>query len=143
MWLQSSSKHIVNAYRQTTSTMKPQPIKSSMLTFGKRCDEYEYVKCCDECQWYKHPLKEDFNTLHPVVAWQTFENLGINFINPICLASKLIPYIIIAVDYATKWVKAKASQTANAKFLSETIILWFGKPLELINDQGSHYTPNL
>ena len=52
-------------------------------------------------------------------------------------------YILIATDYATKWVEAKALRTNSAQeetqFLYESVLTRFGCPLHLVSDQGSHF----
>ena len=52
-------------------------------------------------------------------------------------------YILVATDYCTKWVETKAlrdnTATSMTKFLYEYIWCRFGCPIELINDQGSHF----
>ena len=52
-------------------------------------------------------------------------------------------YILVATDYCTKWVEAKAlrenTAAVTAKFLYEYIWCRFGCPIELISDQGSHF----
>ena len=52
-------------------------------------------------------------------------------------------YIIIAVEYVTKWTEAEPVETrwseVAAKFLYENIITRFGCPLTLISDQGTHF----
>ena len=56
-------------------------------------------------------------------------------------------YIVAATDYVTKWVEAKAltdnSTKKIADFLYEHIITRFGCPLELFNDQGTHFINEL
>ncbi len=51
-------------------------------------------------------------------------------------------YIIVVIEYLTKWVKAKAMKFVNAKqikkFIYKNIISQFGCLKILINDQGSH-----
>jgi hypothetical protein len=48
-----------------------------------------------------------------------------------------------AIDYATKWVNAKALRTniatIIAKFMYEYILTKFGCPLTIVIDQGVHF----
>jgi len=52
-------------------------------------------------------------------------------------------YIILAMDYATKWVEARATAKndalTTASFLFEEIMMRFGHPLELVSDRGKHF----
>jgi hypothetical protein len=69
---------------------------------------------------------------------------GLNFISPIKLARILTKnkYILVAIDYATKWVEAKALRTnilvIIAGFLYEYILTRFGCPLTIVTYQGVH-----
>ena len=52
-------------------------------------------------------------------------------------------YILVAVDYVSKWVEAIATKTNDsrvvAKFMKSTIFPRFGVPRVLISDGGSHF----
>ena len=52
-------------------------------------------------------------------------------------------YIILATDYATKWVEARATVKNDAKtaatFLFEEIMMRFRHPLELVSVRGKHF----
>ncbi len=52
-------------------------------------------------------------------------------------------YILLATNYATKWVEAKAFRTntviITAKFLYEYFLTRFGCPLTIITYQGIHF----
>ena len=52
-------------------------------------------------------------------------------------------YVIVATNYCTKWVEAKAlrdnTTMSTEKFLYEYIWCRYGCPIELISDQGGHF----
>ena len=52
-------------------------------------------------------------------------------------------YIIVATDYLTKWIVAKATQKNDAKtitcFLYEYIFSKYGLPIKIVSDRGTHF----
>ena len=52
-------------------------------------------------------------------------------------------YVIVATDYCTKWVEAKALRDNTAasmtKFLYEYIWCRYGCPIKLVSDEGGHF----
>ena len=68
--------------------------------------------------------------------------LGIDFIS-LFSSSFSSDYILVAVDYLSKWVEAITSPKADAKtvikFLKKNIFTCFGTPRVLISDGGSHF----
>ena len=82
--------------------------------------------------------------LHPTLPISPLEKWGIDYIGPIApMSSKRNQYIIIAVEYLTKWAKTKAIKAADAKqtaiFVYENIISRFGCPQILVSDRGTHF----
>ena len=75
----------------------------------------------------------------------TFEIWAIDFIGPFPIPAKRsgARYIIIAVEYVTKWEEAEPVDTCSSEiatnFIYENIITRFGCPLTLISDQGTHF----
>nr|GFB57555.1 reverse transcriptase domain-containing protein [Tanacetum cinerariifolium] len=69
---------------------------------------------------------------------------GIDFMGPFP-SSKGNKYILVAVDYLSKWVKAKALPTNDervvVKFL-KSLFSWFGTPKAIISDRGTHFCNN-
>nr|GEZ01486.1 reverse transcriptase domain-containing protein [Tanacetum cinerariifolium] len=67
--------------------------------------------------------------------------LGIDFMGPFP-NSKGNKYILVAVDYLSKWVEAKALPTNDArvvlKFL-KSLFSWFGTLNAIISDRGTHF----
>ncbi|GKA99857.1 reverse transcriptase domain-containing protein [Tanacetum coccineum] len=77
-------------------------------------DAHELVKNCDSCQYFMGPF----------------------------LSSRESKYILVAVDYLSKWVEAKALPTNDArvvvKFL-KSIFARFSTPRAIISDRGTHF----
>jgi transposase InsO family protein len=61
--------------------------------------------------------------------------------------SKKKRYILVCIDYITKWVEAKALFKANEQsveyFLYEYIFTRFGVPREIVTDQGTQFTSRI
>jgi len=70
----------------------------------------------------------------PLMKW------GLDFVGPIKVVGRYVgkQYIIIAIDYATKWVEARALKISTTiittKFLYECILTKFGCPLIILID---------
>ena len=71
-----------------------------------------------------------------------FDCWGIDFIGPLP-GSFLNEYILLAVEYVSRWVEAIPTQKANTKtmikFLKKHIFCRFGTPRVVISDGGSHF----
>ncbi|GJW15429.1 reverse transcriptase domain-containing protein [Tanacetum coccineum] len=72
---------------------------------------------------------------------EIFDVWGINFMGPFP-SSHGNKYILVAVDYLSKWVEAKALSTNDArvvvKFL-KSLFARFGTPRAIISDHGTHF----
>jgi hypothetical protein len=77
---------------------------------------------------------------------ELFDVWGIDFMGPFPPSSGK-NYILVAVDYVSKWVEAVALPTNDAKvvvkFLRHNIFSRFGVPRALISDQGTHFINKL
>jgi len=73
---------------------------------------------------------------------EVFDCWGIDFIGPLP-PSFSYGYILLAVEYVSKWVEVISTQHANAKtvikFLKKNILCRFETPRFLINDGGTHF----
>lgn len=83
----------------------------------------------------------------PQVLIEPFERWALDFVGPITLASKGKSYILVYMDYVTKWIKVKALPRATeqvvADFLYEDIFTHFGIPRKIVTDQGTLFTSKL
>lgn len=110
-------------------------------------DTEKYVKTCLDCQTRKTPKQAPAGLLQPIPVGKAFQRLGIDFLGPFRRSSRGKVYIIVAVDYATKWVEAEATRTTDAvetaKFLIDRIICKYGCPEEILTDRGSNFKSTL
>ena len=108
-------------------------------------DAEEIVRRCDACQRSRVPICLDEMPLRPVMSTRAFSKWGIDFVGPIKppARSTHAQYIIVATDYLTKWVEAKATihndARTTAKFLYEFVFTRYGLPIEIVSDQGVHF----
>jgi len=80
--------------------------------------------------------------LNPILEVEVFDVWGIDFMGPFpCSFGNF--YILVAVDYVSKWVEAVASNSNDnrvvLKFLKSNILSRFGIPRAIISDNGSHF----
>ena len=71
-----------------------------------------------------------------------FDVWGIDYMGPF-VRSQGCEYILVAVDYVSKWVEAMPCRAADAKharkMFHEIIFPRFGTPRMVISDGGSHF----
>ena len=80
--------------------------------------------------------------LNPILVIELFDVWGIDFMGPFPTSLGYI-YILVGVDYVSKWVEAVPCRAADhkivLKFLKENIFSRFGVPKSIISDEGSHF----
>ncbi|RDX99534.1 pol, partial [Mucuna pruriens] len=72
----------------------------------------------------------------PILFCEFFDVWGIDFIGPFPVSNGY-SYILLAIDYVSRWVEAIATRTNDARVVAD--FLKFGVPKALISDQGSHF----
>nr|GFA08689.1 reverse transcriptase domain-containing protein [Tanacetum cinerariifolium] len=104
-------------------------------------DAFELVKRCDSCQRQGKVSQKDEMPQNFIQICEIFNVWGIDFIGPFH-SSKLNKYILVAVNYLSKWVEAKALPTNDArvvvKFL-KSLFTRFGTPKAIISDRETHF----
>ena len=105
-------------------------------------DAYEFCKHCEQCQRTGGLGRRNEMTQNPILVCEIFDVWGIDFMGPFP-PSYGFTYILLAVDYVSKWVEAIATRTDDSKvvvgFVKTNIFSRFGIPRALISDQGSHF----
>ncbi|CAN6581013.1 unnamed protein product [Malus baccata var. baccata] len=105
-------------------------------------DARTFCMSCDRCQRTGNIGPKQQMPQTPIFSVEIFDVWGIDFIGPFP-PSFGFTYILLAVDYVSKWVEAKATRTNDSKvvadFVKTNIFARFGMPRVLISDGGSHF----
>jgi hypothetical protein len=81
-------------------------------------------------------------SLNPILIVEIFNVWGIDFMGPFPNSFGYL-YILVTIDYISKWVEAKACKTNDHKvvvqFLKDNIFARFGTQRAIISDGGTHF----
>ncbi|KAI3669358.1 hypothetical protein L6452_40591 [Arctium lappa] len=98
--------------------------------------------CCPRCQMTGNISSRNQMPQFPVLFCEIFDVWGIDFMGSFPASCGHL-YILLAVDYVSKWVEAKATRANDARtvvdFLKSNIFSRFGTPRAIISDRGTHF----
>ncbi|XP_056685738.1 uncharacterized protein [Spinacia oleracea] len=111
-------------------------------------DALNLVKRCDKCQRFAHLIRRPAQRLTPITSPIPFAKWGMDLLGPYMTAPGGLRYIIVAVDYFTKWVEAEALKNTKAQdvraFIWKNIITRFCVPQSIVFDKEPQFkTPKL
>ncbi|KAG7585701.1 Integrase catalytic core [Arabidopsis thaliana x Arabidopsis arenosa] len=105
-------------------------------------DAQQFISRCDSCQRKGNISRRNEMPQNPILEVEIFDVWGIDFMGPFP-SSYGNKYILVAVDYVSKWVEAIASPTNDSRVvlkMFKTIIFpRFGIPRVVISDGGTHF----
>jgi hypothetical protein len=106
-------------------------------------DCIEAIKKCPPCQVFHKKARTHPALLHHVVSIGPFAKWGIDFMQCKPTSAGGHGYIIVAIDYFTKWVEAMPTFLNDGRtatlFIFNHIITRFGVPQAIVTDHGSHF----
>ncbi|CAN6576911.1 unnamed protein product [Malus baccata var. baccata] len=117
-------------------------LKSDFYWLSLFKDAYNVCTTCDHCQRTGNlgPINQMPQT--PILIVKIFDVWGTDFMGPFPSSNGFL-YILLTVDYVSKWVEAKATKTNDSKvvsnFIKSNIFARFGIPRAIISDGGSHF----
>ena len=105
-------------------------------------DAHKFAQVCDKCQRTGNISKRHEMPQTPILEIEIFDVWGIDFMGPFPSSNGKL-YILLAVDYVSKWIEAIATATNDSKvvirFLQKHIFTRYGTPRCLISDGGAHF----
>ncbi|KAK8690607.1 hypothetical protein V6N13_074138 [Hibiscus sabdariffa] len=109
-------------------------------------DAHAFAKACDRFQRTRNISRRNEMSLQNILEVELFDVWGIDFMGSFPSSHGDL-YILLAVDYVSKWVEAIATPRNDAKtvmkFLHKNIFTRFGVPRAIISNEGSHFDNKL
>lgn len=111
---------------------------------GMAADVRDYVAACVCCSARKSP--RGANKL-PLISMPTvehpFDRVAVDFIGPLPTSKNGNKYLLVFVDYATRWPEVFATRDRKATTVAEIfikeILCRHGAPVQLLSDQGREF----
>ncbi|GJU08460.1 reverse transcriptase domain-containing protein [Tanacetum coccineum] len=104
------------------------------------------VRTCNDCQIHRPMPRNPQQPLTPITAPWPFYKWGTDIAGPFPEGPGKVNFLIVAMDYFTKWIEAKAVATITGsqvkKFVWDNIVCRFGLPREIVSDNGKQFSDN-
>ena len=106
-------------------------------------DAQAYVKACDKCQRFDNLIRQLTEELTPMIAPWLFTQWGLDIMGPFLTAVRQLKFLVVGIDYFTKWVEVEALAIITEKnvrsFVWKNIICRYGMPRVLVLDNGKQF----
>ena len=70
-------------------------------------DAKAYVKACDKCQRFSNVPRQPLEYLTSMIVSWPFAQSGLDILGPFPLGTRQMKFLVIGIDYFTKWVEAE------------------------------------
>uniref|UniRef100_A0A674P0I3 Gypsy retrotransposon integrase-like protein 1 n=1 Tax=Takifugu rubripes TaxID=31033 RepID=A0A674P0I3_TAKRU len=118
-------------------------LRSRFYWPGCRQDVELYVHRCDPCTVQKGPTRRSHAPLQQYQVGAPMERVGVDILGPFPTTDQGNRYVLVAMDYFTKWPEAYAvpdqSASTTAEHLVNEMFCRFRVPEELHSDQGRNF----
>ncbi|KAI3523816.1 hypothetical protein L1887_02241 [Cichorium endivia] len=106
-------------------------------------DAKEITKKCIACQTFSPLHHLPATPMTSISSPWPFYQWGIDIVGPFSEAPGRVKFLIVAVDYFTKWIEAEAVASITGrnmiKFMWKNILTRFGTPKVLVSDNGLQF----
>ncbi|XP_064995355.1 uncharacterized protein LOC135631550 [Musa acuminata AAA Group] len=106
-------------------------------------DAKTYVQRCSSCQEHARAPRRPTVPFTPVDCAWSFTQWGLDLLGPFPPASGQRKYIVVGLDYFTKWVEVEPLATTTEqqieKFVWRSFVTRFGLPKTIITDNGPQF----
>ena len=83
------------------------------LTMQK--DVQAYVKAHDKCQRFSNIIRQPTKELTSMITLWPFAQWGLDIMGPVLTVARQLKFLVVCIDFFTKWVEAEALATITKK----------------------------
>ncbi|GJQ94238.1 reverse transcriptase domain-containing protein [Tanacetum coccineum] len=109
-------------------------------------DTRKMIRACQDFQVHRPVPRNPQQKLTPIVSPWLFYKWGIDIAGPFPKGPCKVKFLLVAIDYFTKWIEAKPAATIMGnqikKFVWYNIVCRFGLPEEIISNNGKQFRDN-
>ncbi|KAG6930517.1 retrotransposable element, partial [Chelydra serpentina] len=105
-----------------------------------------YCQSCPECQLAAPPQTPKAPLIPMPLVETPFERVAMDLVGPLQKSLAGFQYILVMVDYATRFPEAIPLQSITARTIAGQLVKVFarvGLPREILTDQGTNFTSRL
>jgi ribonuclease HI len=106
-------------------------------------DATELVQKCENCQKCARDQKQPSSLTQLIQPTWPLQRWGLDLLGPLPPAQGNLKYVVVAVEYFSKWIEAKPLATKTSvtvqKFFWQNIVCRFGVPKAIIVDNGTQF----
>lgn len=112
-----------------------------------RKDVCNYVKACEACQQFKYDNTPSSNQMQIHSVNEPWHTIGIDIMGPFPVTSRNKRFLLVIVDYFTRWIEVFPLSTTTSIAISELLIdqlfTRYGFPKYILSDNGPQFVSNM
>jgi IS30 family transposase len=106
-------------------------------------DAADLVQKCQICQRYAKDQKQSLSLTQLIQPTWPLQRWGLDLLGPLPPTQGNLKYVVVAVEYFSKWIEAKPLATITSstvqKFFWQNIVCRFGVPNAITVDDGTQF----
>jgi len=134
----------IYGYHSGARTMSARILRAGYYWPTMVADVSKFVKRCIPCKKHGNISHVKQEEIHNISSPWPFAKWGMDIVDPFTPGKGQVKFLLVAVDYFTKWVEAEPLATITAqqvqKFVWKSIVCRFGIPHTIITDNGNQFT---
>lgn len=112
-----------------------------------RKDVYNYVRTCTLCQQFKYDNSPSSSPMQIHTINEPWQTIGIDIMGPFPVTARHKRFLLVVVDYFTRWVEifpiSSTTAPVVAEILLDQVFSRYGLPKYILSDNGPQFVSNI